>query len=437
MIFDKKRKKEINKANEEKSEYIYRASEELAAQDEAEKKAAEREAASKSRRAEGARRSQRAEGARTDGTRAVTAGTGGPKHRKRRSKKVRRGFTIWQLLPFLFVLILIAVIVIKIVSYVGGISRTPLKGEDYTHAERFANSLKVEGIDVSEHQGEIKWKKVKSSGADFAFIRAAFRRSETGELVEDATFKDNIKAANKAGIMVGAYIYSQAISVKEAEEEADFLVDLVKRYDINLPLVIDYELYSGGRLEQAITNEQLFAASHFNEITTAFCRKVENEGYESTIYANTDMFTHYMDASLIDKENTLWVAHYGGECGLESDYLFWQAADSAVCGGISGNVDHDFWYIEPGKVYPTRAKGKKKQTSIGKCKVEFDKSSYEIKNHRAIPEVSVTNADGKTLKEGKDYEVSFIRNIRPGTGYAIVRGIRKYKNWTSVPFKIE
>lgn len=429
MIFDKKSKKRSKRTSESNSpQYIYSASEELAMQDKAEKKAVEAEAAKKSRSAEGAG---------TGGTRAMTVGSGGPRHGKRPNKKARRGFTIWQLLPFLFVLLLIAVIVIKIVSYVGGISRTPLTGEDYTHAERFADSLKVEGIDVSEHQGEIKWKKVKSSGADFAFIRAAFRRSETGELVEDATFKDNIKAANKAGIMVGAYIYSQAISPKEAEEEAEFLIDLVKRHDINLPLVIDYEIFPGGRLEQAITSEDLFAASHFNDITTAFCRKVESKGYESAIYANTDMFTNYMDASLIDKENTLWVAHYGGECGLESDYLFWQAADSAVCGGISGNVDHDFWYIEPGKVYPTRAKGKKKQTSIGKCKVEFDKSSYEIKNHRAIPEVSVTNADGKTLKKGRDYEVSFIRNIKPGTGYAIVRGIRKYKDWTSVPFTIE
>ena len=432
MIINKKGKKGRNKANEEKvPEYIYRASEELAMQDEAEKKASEATGTT------GSTELARSDGARSDRTRAGSARSGGSKHGKRPNKKARRGFTIWQLLPFLFVLLLIALIVIKIASYVGGISRTPLTGEEYTHAERFADSLKVEGIDVSEHQGEIKWKKVKSSGADFAFIRAAFRRSETGELVEDATFKDNIKAANKAGIMVGAYIYSQAISTKEAEEEADFLVDLVKRHDINLPLVIDYEIFPGGRLEQAITNEELFAASHFNDITTTFCRKVEKEGYESAIYANTDMFTNYMDASLIDKENTLWVAHYGGECGLESDYLFWQAADSAVCGGISGNVDHDFWYIEPGKVYPTRAKGKRKQTSIGKCKVEFDKSSYEIKSHRAIPEVSVTNADGKTLKKGKDYEVSFIRNIKPGTGYAIVRGIRKYKDWTSVPFTIE
>jgi GH25 family lysozyme M1 (1,4-beta-N-acetylmuramidase) len=413
MAFWDKRKENKEKTKDSSSKYIYRASEELALQDEAEKKAAEKENAKK-------------DGKSKDG-----------KSKKRQAKKVRRSFTIWQILPFLFVLLLFAVITIKIVSYVGGISRTPLQGDEYIHAERFSNGIRVEGIDVSEHQGKIKWKKVKSSGADFAFIRAAFRRSETGELVEDATFKDNIKAANKAGIMVGAYIYSQAISTKEAEEEADFLVDLVKRYEIDLPLVIDYEIYPGGRLEQAITSEKLFAASHFNDITTAFCRKVEKEGYESAIYANTDMFTNYMDASLIDKENTLWVAHYGGECGLESDYLFWQASDSAVCGGIEGSVDHDFWYIEPGKVYPTRAKGKKKQTSIADCTINFDKSSYEIKNHRAIPEVTVTNKDGKTLKEGKDYEVSFIRNIKPGSGFAIVRGIRKYKDWTSIAFTIE
>ena len=129
MAFWDKKKENEETSQDSSSKYIYRASEELAVQDEAEKKAAEKEDAKKGGKSKSG------------------------KSKKRKAKKVRRGITIWQVLPFLFVLLLIAVITIKIVSYVGGISRTPLKGEDYTHAERFANSLKVEGIDVSEHQG--------------------------------------------------------------------------------------------------------------------------------------------------------------------------------------------------------------------------------------------------------------------------------------------
>ena len=340
------------------------------------------------------------------------------------------------MLVVLFLLLIIAILVIKVVSYVGGISRVMLSDEGFTHDARYENCLKIKGIDVSVYQREINWKKVKSSGADFVFIRATYRKAETGELMEDEMFKDNIAGANKSGIMVGAYIYSQAVNATEAEEEADFLVNLVKKYDIDMPLVIDYELYPGGRLVKAIENEELYAAGQFNEIVTVFCRRVEEAGYESAIYGNYDMFKNYMDATLIDDKYTLWAAQYGGECHVEADYMFWQASDQAACGGIEDAVDLDFWYIEPNRIYTTEAKGKKKQTSIGDCKIEFSAESVKLKNHRALPEVTVSIGNDK-LKEGKDYEVSFIQNIAPGTGYAVVRGIKKYKDWTAVPFNIE
>ena len=364
------------------------------------------------------------------------SGSGGRRPAGRKKSKNTRAFNRFTLIVILAVLLVLAILIIKIVSYVGGISHLKLSDKGFTHNKRYEKCLKIKGIDVSEFQDEIKWKKVKSSEADFVFIRAAYRKVQTGELKEDEDFRTNIKAANKSGIMVGAYIYSQALNTKEAEEEAEFLMDLVKRYDIDLPLVIDYELYSGGRLEKAIEAEELYAAGQFNEIVSAFCRRVEKEGYESAIYGNYDMLTNYMDATLIEEDNTIWAAQYGGSCDVAADYMFWQASDQARLDGIQGNVDLDFWYIEPGKTYPTRAKGKKKQTSIGKCDVEFKSESVKLKNHRAVPELKVTY-DGKKLREGKDYKVSFINNTQSGTGYAVIRGVKKYKNWTAVPFTID
>ena len=361
---------------------------------------------------------------------------GAPPEPVSKKKKHQALTNKFYLLVALFLVLIIAVIVIKIVSYVGGITRIRLTDEGFTHAKRFEDCIVVQGIDVSEHQHEIHWKKVKSSGADFVFVRAAYRKGESGELMEDETFKKNIKDANKAGLMVGAYIYSQAVNTKEAEEEADFLVKLVKRYDIDMPLVIDYEILDGGRLQQAINNEELFAASHFNDIVEAFCRKVEKAGYESAIYGNYDMFRNYMDATLIDKDNTLWAAQYGGVCEVKADYMFWQATDSAEAGGITGNVDQDFWYINPDTVYKTRAKGKKKQTSIGKCTVKFEDETAKLKNRKAEPEFEITY-DDKKLKEGRDFECGYINNTQSGTGYLYLRGIRKYKDWRIVPFNIQ
>ncbi len=335
------------------------------------------------------------------------------------------------------VLILLALIcVIKLVSYISGTSRTHLSDEGYTHAARFEKCIVVNGIDVSEHQGEIKWKKVKSSEADFAFIRAGYRTLKNGELNEDANFKDNIKKANRAGIMTGAYFFSQALNADEAVEEADFLIDLVKKYELDMPLAIDFELYEGGRLEKAVQEGKLPAASMYHDIVLAFCDRVEKEGYESAVYANYNVLTNYMDSTTLDDKAVIWAAQYSSKCDVKGGYRFWQCAEDAVVGGIDVPVDHDFWYIEPGRVYKTNAKAKKDAVSIGRCGIEFNKDVTKLSNHRAEPVVSVTY-HGKKLKEGKNYKLGFVHNCVKGTGYAIVRGIKKYKDWIAVPFAID
>ena len=359
------------------------------------------------------------------------------KREVKRVKKQKRSFMIRLRLLTIAVLLLIVLIgILKLASYIGGISRIHLSDEGLTHAERFKDSVVVHGIDVSEHQDEIKWKKVKSSEADFVFIRAGYRSAETGELMEDADFRTNMKKANKAGLMCGAYFFSQALNEEEAVEEAEYLLDLVKRYDVEMPLVIDYELYEGGRLQQVVEEGEMPASSMYHDIVLAFCRRVEKAGYESAVYANYDMLTNYMDSTLLDDEAVIWAAQYGGACDVKGGYLYWQCAEDAAVAGIEGNVDHDIWYIDPGRVYSTRAKGKKDPVSIGDCEIAFKEESIKLKNHRAEPEVTVT-FEGKKLRKGKDYVLSLVKNTVSGTGYAVVRGRGRYKDWTAVPFTIE
>ena len=354
-----------------------------------------------------------------------------------RGRKKKSGRTVkLRLAAAAVVMLLVLAGIIRLVLYAGSISRIKLSDDGLTHAERFSGCEVVHGIDVSEYQKDIRWKKVKSSGADFVFIRAGYRSAETGELKEDPSFAENIRKADKAGLMCGAYFFSQALNGKEAVEEAEYLLRLVKRYDIEMPLVIDYELYNGGRLQQAVEAGEMPAASMYHDVVLAFCRRVEKDGYESAVYANYDMLTNYMDSTLLDEEAVIWAAQYGGTCDVKGDYLYWQCAEDAAIGGIEGGVDHDIWYMEPGRVYSTRASGKKDAVSIGDCKVEFDKNSYKLKNHRAKPEVTVTCGD-KKLRRGRDYTVSFVKNTAPGTGYAIVRGKGRYKDWMGVPFTIE
>lgn len=352
-----------------------------------------------------------------------------------RKKKLSYMATI-RLAAAALLVLLVLVGILKLASYIGGISRTKLSDEGLTHPDRFKECVAVHGIDVSEHQDDIKWKKVKSSGADFVFIRAGYRSAESGELKEDEDFRSNMKKAEKAGIMCGAYFFSQALDEAEAIEEAEYLLGLVKRYDMEMPLVIDYELYDGGRLQQKVAAGEMPASSMYHDVVLAFCRRVEEAGYESAVYANYDVLTNYMDSALLDDEAVIWAAQYGGTCDVEGNYRYWQCAEDAAVGGIEGSVDHDIWYIEPGRIYSTSAKGKEDAVSVGECRIDFDESSYDLKNHRAIPEVTVTY-DDKKLHQGRDYILSFVKNTEPGTGYAIVRGRKKYRDWIAVPFTIE
>ena len=343
-----------------------------------------------------------------------------------------------------FVLILAGLIIAlwvisRIVSTVSTSTNVFLTDEGFKHADKFEYCIPLNGIDVSAHQGEdIKWKKVKTSGADFVFIRAGYRSADDGTLHIDETFEKNIKKAKKAGIMIGAYFYSQALTPDEAREEADFLLELVKPYEISMPLVIDFEIYPEGRLEKKIQAGELFASSLYHEIALAFCRRVEDAGYESAVYANLDMLTHYMDATLLDDEADIWLARYNKTADLNADYMYWQCQDDAKVGGIEGKVDHDFWYVEPNKVYKTRGAGirEKNRISVSNCHISFQRSVTKLRGNRAIPKLGITY-EGKGLREGTDYILSYVCNTKPGTGYIILRGIGKYKNWMMVPFIIE
>lgn len=358
-----------------------------------------------------------------------------------RSEGERRPGTRRLRLKFLLILLLLAGAIaggFRLAAFINSGTDIRLTDKGYTHDSRFSDCIAVNGIDVSEHQGEdINWEKVKTSGADFAFIRAGYRAAGDGSLCTDSCFADNIKNASEAGLMTGAYFYSQALTPEEATEEADYLLKLVSGHRIDLPLVIDFEIYPKGRLEKKIKAGELYAASLYHDIVSAFCRRVEDKGYESAVYANTDMLTHYMDHSLLSKTENIWMAQYAAEAEAGISYGIWQCSQNAAVGGIKGDVDHDFWYIRPGTFYKTKAVGRsRKRVSVSECRVVFSEESFALKMRRATPKFRVAYKGGN-LRRGADYEYSVIRNTASGTGYVILRGTGRYKDWLAIPFNIE
>lgn len=130
------------------------------------------------------------------------------------------------------------------------------------------------GIDVSKHQGNIDWNKVAADGVEFAFIRVGLRGYGTeGKLVEDDTFEQNVKGALQAGIKVGVYFYSQAITDEELLEEANLVLEKVKPYNIELPIVFDVEKVSGGK---GRAND--LSVEERTRLTALFCQTIQDAG---------------------------------------------------------------------------------------------------------------------------------------------------------------
>lgn len=212
--------------------------------------------------------------------------------------------------------------------------------ESYSQANprQHLGELIRRGIDVSQWQKEIDWAAVAASGVEFAIIRVAFRGYGKGALADDTYFKTNLKEAKANGLKVGAYIFSQAITTDEAIEEARYLMDKIQGYEIDLPLVIDYEFAGGteGRLYTANLSRQ-----EGTNICNAFCAEVESRGYDSMVYANPSMLGNKLYPEQLGR---LWLAHYTKETNYQGDYEYWQFTSSGLIPGISGAVDLNFWF---------------------------------------------------------------------------------------------
>lgn len=196
------------------------------------------------------------------------------------------------------------------------------------------------GIDVSKWQGNIEWEKVKADGYDFVFIRLGYRGySEAGELELDSKFHKNIQGAQAAGLDVGVYFFSQAINEEEALEEAEFVINALSEYHLQLPVVYDPELI---RDTDARTNN--VTGEQFTQNTLVFCNKIKEVGFEPMIYSN--MFWEAFLFNMTQLEMfPIWYADYEAVPQTPYDFSFWQYSETGTVDGINANVDLNIQFI--------------------------------------------------------------------------------------------
>jgi len=200
----------------------------------------------------------------------------------------------------------------------------------YQNLELKEIKKEVKGIDVSSWQGDIDWEEVKEENLDFVIIRCGYRNLSNSEIHEDKNFKYNISEANRLGIPVGVYFYSTAISEKEALEEASYVLNLIKDYDIIYPVVYDFELYNSKRTEG-------ISIAKINDNALTFLDYIDAHGYQAMLYSNK----RYLEDIWITEDlgyYKLWYAYYS-DLEEEVNYDMIQYSDTGSIKGISTKVD--------------------------------------------------------------------------------------------------
>lgn len=210
-------------------------------------------------------------------------------------------------------------------------------GSENTDLEFASGSGKL-GIDVSRWNETIDWEKVKEDGIEFAVIRCGYRGASGGALVLDSMYEKNIRGAIEAGIPVGVYFFTQAISEVEAVEEASMVIRLIEDYDVDYPVFLDSESAGGrGRADVLDADERM-------KYHRAFLETIASAGYETGIYASKNWLNDELDMTQMSQYKT-WLAEYADVPSYDEYFDMWQYTSKGTVNGIGTRVDLDISYM--------------------------------------------------------------------------------------------
>ncbi|MBR1764928.1 MAG: fibronectin type III domain-containing protein [Ruminococcus sp.] len=294
--------------------------------------------------------------------------------------------------------------------------------ENLVHQARFASCRKTYGIDVSYYQGNIDWAKVKAEGFSFAILRVGYRGyGSAGTLVLDDKFQSYLVGAKAAGLDVGVYFYTQAITVAEAREEADFVYKYIKGTKLELPVYFDMETVENavGRLDAAgLTKAQK------TEINKAFCERIKSYGYAPGIYTNISWYTYWLNGEELSQLYPIWLANYTMQTKFEGPFDIWQYGYGTV-NGISGYADLNVKYDisePPAAVEGLSVSGTVSTTAKLSWKASAGSTSYDVFRVASSGDVIVKTVSGTstTIDLTSGFSTYYVR------GYYLVNANKIY-----------
>ena len=258
---------------------------------------------------------------------------------------------------------------------------------------------KIKGIDVSQYQGSIDFKKVKSAGIEFVIIRAGYGRYASQK---DPYFEQNYKNAKLAGLKVGAYWYSYATSSADAISEAKACTEAIKGKQFDYPIYFDLE-------EQS----QFAKGREFcDNLVKSFCGELEKNDYFAGLYISRSPLQNYISDS-IAKRYALWIAEYSSKCNYDGAYGMWQYSSTGKVNGINGNVDMDYSYVDYASIIKSKGKNGFKKIITSTNTNKKPTTTVTPVKKKTIDEIAKEVVDGKwgngeerkkkLIKAGYDY----------------------------------
>ena len=189
------------------------------------------------------------------------------------------------------------------------------------------------GIDVSKWQGDIDFNKVKASGAEFVIIRIGVESKQGEEIGMDSKYKQNMLRAKENNLKIGIYFYSYSNSIEESEKQAEWVIKNLKNYEIDLPVVYDWEVWSSFNSINASLHK-------FNLMAETFLKKIEDAGYSTMLYSSKNYLENIWEL----QNYKTWLAHYTNKTNYNGKYYMWQMCSDGKIDGINGYVDIDVLY---------------------------------------------------------------------------------------------
>ena len=203
--------------------------------------------------------------------------------------------------------------------------------------------MQLSVIDVSEHQGNIDWEKVKNAGVVGAMIRTGYGVKDPNQI--DKWFYNNLSGCQNVGMPYGFYHYSYAVDVAGAEQEADFCLELIAGSNPQYPVAFDMEENRQAALGKTVCTD----------MAIAFCNKIRAAGYQPMLYTNLNWATNYIDMSQIDNAGIrVWIAQYNTTLDYKGNYFLWQYTSSGRVAGIPANVDLNYLGSDAGEITPSQ-----------------------------------------------------------------------------------